>query len=365
MILKISRAWAVEAAAVLRQLAAKKAVEPCRCRRFIGNRRMWSLNFLRGGFCLIALATVSFGFVSSSDIAVAAEPQVPVPEVTVSAPRPPDAGQLAGDSVPKFIAAHGRPARVTGQLARWRDGVCPSTSGLTPAFNSFVSARIAAVAASVGAPHRDREHCKANIRIVFTTEPQKFIDAVSRKHSVLLGYHYSRDAKAIVTFRHPIQGWYVTATQNADGDIGLDDAMPMQQQSTDMSMMNAAKFALQSGTTPGGRLGSRLVTGLSSLLVHVLVVADTVKVTGYTIGSISDYLAMLVLSQTQSSDTCGPLPSILDLMAANCDKRERPDAVTAGDLAFLRALYSMDLREKYALQEGDILNNMMKQFKTR
>jgi hypothetical protein len=74
---------------------------------------------------------------------------------------------------------------------------------------------------------------------------------------------------------------------------------------------------------------------------------------------------MLVLSQTQSPDMCGPLPSILDLMASHCDSAEKPEAVTAGDLAFLRALYSTDLREKYALEEGDILNNMMRQFKAR
>lgn len=318
----------------------------------------------RRGFCSIAFATLSVGSVASIDVTGAAESSVPVPEVTVMAPRPPDPEQLAGDSVPKFVAAHGRPAKVTGQLARWRDAVCPSTSGLTPAFNAFVSARIAAVAAIVGAPHKDLGHCKANIKIVFTTEPQKLIDAVSKKNSVLLGYHYSRDAKAIATFSHPIQGWYVTATQNDDGEIALDDAMPMQQQSTDMSMMNAAKFALGSGTTPGGRLGTRLATGLRSLIVHVLVVADTGKVTGYTIGSISDYLAMLVLSQTQSSDTCGALPSILDLMAANCEKRDRPEAVTAGDLAFLKALYSMDLRENISLETSDIQNAMMREFKS-
>jgi hypothetical protein len=318
----------------------------------------------RRGFCSIAFATVGFGSVASIDVAGAAESSVPVPEVTVMAPRPPDPEQLAGDSVPKFIAAHGRPAKVTGQLARWRDAVCPSTSGLTPAFNSFVSARIAAVAAIVGAPHNYLDHCQANIRIVFTTEPQKLIDAVSKKNSVLLGYHYSRDAKKIATFSHPIQGWYVTATQNDDGHIGLDDAMPMQQQSADMTMMNAAKFALQSGTTPAGRLGARLATGLRSLIVHVLVVADTGKVTGYTIGSVSDYLAMLVLSQTQSSDTCGPLPSILDLMAANCEKRDRPEAVTAGDLAFLKALYSMDLRENISLETSDIQNAIMREFKS-
>jgi hypothetical protein len=286
-----------------------------------------------------------------------------IPTVTVTAPKPPDPEQLAGDSVPKFIAAHARPTQITGQLARWREGVCPVTSGLTPGFNAFVSARIEAVAAIVGAPHGGTRNCKHNIQIIFTTEPEKLIDAVSRKRgSALLGYHYSHDAQKIATFSHPIQGWYVTATQNDSGDFAIDDAAPIQQQATAMS--NVAQYALESGTTPGGRLGTRLATGLSSLLVHVLVVADARKVNGYTIGSVSDYLAMLVLSQTQSPDMCGPLPSILDLMASHCDAQEKPEAVTAGDLAFLRALYSTDLREKYALETGDIQNAMMREFKS-
>jgi hypothetical protein len=292
-----------------------------------------------------------------------ANPVAEIPTVTVTAPKPPDPEQLAGDSVSKFIAAHARPAQITGQLARWREGVCPVTSGLTPGFNAFVSARIEAVAAIVGAPHSGTGNCKHNIQIIFTTEPEKLIDAVSKKRgSALLGYHYSRDTQKIATFSHPIQGWYVTATQNDKGVFAIDGAAPIQQQATAMS--NVAQYALESGTTPGGRLGTRLATGLSSLLVHVLVVADARKVNGYTIGSISDYLAMLVLSQTQSPDMCGPLPSILDLMASHCDAQEKPEAVTAGDLAFLRALYSTDLREKYALETGDIQNAMMREFKS-
>jgi hypothetical protein len=122
---------------------------------------------------------------------------------------------------------------------------------------------------------------------------------------------------------------------------------------------------MQAATTPRGRLGTRLATGLNSFIVNVLIIADTKKVSGYTIGSISDYLAMLILSQTKSPDTCGNLPSILDLMASNCDEREKPDAVTAGDLAFLHALYAVDLREQLHLEQSDILSYMMKQFGAR
>jgi hypothetical protein len=244
-------------------------------------------DFSLARFWLYAIGATFLSCVAGSASAVsalsdvnAAEKSTPeIPTVTVTAPKPPDPEQLAGNSVPRLIAAHARPAAVTGQLARWREGVCPVTSGLTPGFNAFVSARIEAVAAIVGAPHSGTGNCKHNIQIIFTTEPEKLIDAVSKKRaSALLGYHYSHDAQKIATFSHPIQGWYVTATQNDKGEFAVDDAAPIQQQATTMS--NVAQYALESGTSPGARLGTRLATGLSSLLVHVLVVADTRKVNG-------------------------------------------------------------------------------------
>src|ERR1700761_3264962 len=86
-----------------------------------------------------------------ADAALTGAPS-PLPEVTVTAPRPPTPQELAGPAVPDFVHAHAVPALATGQLARWHVGICPLTSGLSPDFNDFVSARILAIAASVGAP---------------------------------------------------------------------------------------------------------------------------------------------------------------------------------------------------------------------
>jgi len=286
------------------------------------------------GFCSMALGILGFGLIVPMNAAGAAESavsvrEVTVPTITVTAPKPPDPEQLAGDSVPKFIAAHARPAVVTGQLARWREGVCPETSGLGPAFNSFVSARIDAVAAAVGAPHKDPGHCKSNVRILFTSEPKQVIEEIVKRDPALLGFHYAQQTQRAATFDHPIQGWYMTATQGDRGGIVVDNPNPIQQ--TTSALSNPVGRALESGTTPAGRAGTRLATGQNSLLVHALVIVDTKGVSGYAIGSISDYLAMLVLSQTQSPDTCGPLPSILDLMASHCVTQVKPEAVTAGD----------------------------------
>jgi hypothetical protein len=264
-----------------------------------------------------------------------------LPEVTVTAPRPPTAHQLAGDSVPVFVKSHGKPAVLTGQLARWVKGVCPTSMGLSPAFNDFVTARIQAVATSVGAPRATEAPCRPNVAIYFTNEPQKLLDDVVAHASELLGFHYPNQTKKLATVDRPIQAWYVTATRGANGVEFVDDIW---------------------GLPPPGRLGSRLATGKSSHIIFVLVVADANKLTSYSVGSISDYIAVLTLSRPVSLTACEALPSIIDLMSPVCGARSDSFSVTAGDGAYLRALYSVNMQQPLSLQRSDIQNKMTREF---
>lgn len=306
-------------------------------------------DLVRQGFCSIALV---FGTIASMDAAGAAESSVP--EVTVIAPRPPTAEELAGEAVPNFIASHATPSTVIHQIMRWRNGICPVASGLSPAFNAFVSARIVAVAAAVGAPRAADEKCKHNVEILFTSEPQQVLDELVKKHGGgMLGFHYAQQTKRLSAFKGPIQGWYVTSTRGDNGLEAVDAAVTLPVELPGQGYMPPV---------PAGRLGSRLFTGQTSAIVSAIIVVDLSKVSGHAIGPISDFLAMMILSQARSPDTCGTLPSIVDLMASNCG-REEPAQLTAGDIAFLRALYSMDLRENLSLATGDIQNAMMRDFK--
>jgi hypothetical protein len=97
--------------------------------------------------------------------------------------------------------------------------------------------------------------------------------------------------------------------------------------------------------------------------LRAAVVVDTTQVAGYTIGSIADYVSMAVLSLVQSPDHCDALPSILDLMSSSCHAREPPSGITAGDVAFLKALYYHNTGLGPSLSRDDIQSNMMRQFK--
>jgi hypothetical protein len=67
----------------------------------------------------------------------------------------------------------------------------------------------------------------------------------------------------------------------------------------------------------------------------------------------------------QTPDNCDPLPSILDMMSSSCGAREKPTAVTAGDLAFLKALYYRNTGLGRSLTRYEIQDNMLRQFNRR
>jgi hypothetical protein len=313
---------------------------------------------LRPAFCTVVWSTCAMTAAawadSSSSTATTAGSSI-LPDVTVIAPRPPAPQELAGEAVPNFVTSHAVPSIVIHQLTRWRVDICPETLGLSPASNAFVTARIEAVAAAVGAPYDAGVQCKYhNVQILFSTEPQKQLDEVMKLDSRLLGFHYSQQTEKVATFSRPVQGWYVTSTRNDSGHETVDDPFPL-------PAVDPRGFH---SPVPPGRPGSRLYNARSSLIVNALVVVDANKVQGMPIGPISDYVAMLVLSQSKSPDSCSQLPSIIDLMAANCREGEKPSQITAGDLAFLRALYKADLETPIELEESNLEDSMMRQFKS-
>jgi hypothetical protein len=66
---------------------------------------------------------------------------------------------------------------------------------------------------------------------------------------------------------------------------------------------------------------------------------------------------MLALSQARSPVACGALPSILDLMAEACSG-SAPATWTDSDIAYLAALYKVDLTTAMQLEKDNIAAQM-------
>jgi hypothetical protein len=202
----------------------------------------------------------------------------------------------------------------------------------------------------VSAPVESDLQCKDNVRILFTAGPQKIMTGIVKWASV---YFRARGRYAqmrpLIQFNddHAIQGWYMTTpfANIRNIDVG----------SLPLNLQPIWPRIIPSAITDYG--------DMSGIGVVILVV-DTTKVAGYAIGTIADYVAVLTLSVVQSPDHCDPLPSILDTMSSSCGAREKPTAVTAGDLAFLKALYYRNTGLGSSPSRDAIQYNMQQQLKS-
>jgi hypothetical protein len=292
-----------------------------------------------------------------SILAVAAAPAQPsAPSITVAPVTvqgtltPPEALKKSRG----FVRAYAAVSPTIGQFSRWHDQLCVMVTGLAPDQSAAVKARIEEVGVAVGLEIK-RPGCKANIEVVFTGKPQDLLDWVATHSDEVLGYHFASQLKALQTVSRPVQAWYMTATRGGSSDNA----------SLAFAIVNCGKGCAGAGVrgaheppeavdTPGGArpngCGGRHFTAcLSSLFDNVLVVVDARRVQGQPLDPITDYLAMLALSQPRSLDGCLDLPSIIDLFAPEpCPGRTPPDGLTPADAAYLSALYAADSQQKKA-----------------
>jgi hypothetical protein len=265
-----------------------------------------------------------------------------------------------------FVQEYAAPTAKVGQIARWHDPVCVQVVGLVPDQAAKVQARIGEVAGDVGLKLM-KPGCTSNIQVVFTPAPQAVLDKVAQHAEGTLGFHYPSELKAVKTVTHPIQAWYKTATRGGGGDnAGLAFAQYKDKFGNAVFATSFPGQTLDDETvdnpangTPTGCGDSHFSACLTSLFRNVLIVADSRAVDGKDLGAVSDYLAMLALSQPKSLDGCNALPSVIDLMAkAACPGRDAPDGFTPADATYLTALYASDAEARLSGEQGDIAGRM-------
>lgn len=284
-------------------------------------------------------------------------PQTELPEITVTAAVPPTEEELAGNSLSQFVdhhaTTHDFPTPISRNLGRWRGGmqsICPATTGLSTNYNAFVTSRLRAVAEYVGAPVQSDSKCSDNVTVVFTDNPEQAMKGiVSWAQKYFQRNNHFQSIKRLIAYTsdHAIQGWYFTTHGGARAS------------NTEIALLPVSLLPIWPKIFPRNDGGDTNGIGAAVLIV------DARKIEGTPIGAIADYLAVLSLSVIQSPDHCDPLPSILDLMSSSCGAREKPTAITAGDLAFLKALYYKNTVLGGSLSRADIEANMMDQFKLR
>ncbi|MEY4966012.1 MAG: hypothetical protein RL274_1595 [Pseudomonadota bacterium] len=273
-----------------------------------------------------------------------------VDNVIVTAPR-----LRPEKALDNFIIAHAKTARPNGKIARWKAGICPLTIGLPAKFNQYVTQRIIRVAMTAGAPLAAAEPCRTNLIVLATPEPQALLDNIRKKHPMALGFHYRSRAERIATMRLPIQAWHGTVTEDFRGRLYKD--FPTMDPGFEGTGLLPTDFLLPDGMSV---TGNRTGDGLKSQFTSAIIIMDTTRIGGQEIGPLSDYIAMLALSQGQYYDTCQDIPSITNLMAQGCGPEMKPAALTDIDVTYLRGLYRMSAGLSYIGQRGSIAFSMKK-----
>jgi hypothetical protein len=287
---------------------------------------------VRQVLAIVAGCAVAMPLIAAARDAGRSSGSAQIPDVVITERRPTQ--YEAYSDVFKFVTAHSSFTRKIHQVARWDAPVCPRVVNMPKAFGDFVVARIKTLAQRVSAPVK--ADCKPNVMILYTPNPQAALDWIKEHKPDFLGMHFIPDRDMVAAVTRPIQAWYVTATSNGTQSF-VDNAYRQ---------------------TPGGVAGSRLSVGLSSELVHVLIVINSNEIGGHKVGPIADYVAMIALSQAQSPDDCIRLPSILNYLSPGCRADDPPQAMTAEDIAYLKGLYAISPTSLGNLQRSGIITHM-------
>ena len=248
----------------------------------------------------------------------------------------------------EFIGSYAMPSLLLGTIPRWHAPICLEIRGVRPEFQTMVEQRVRYIAIEAGAPMAGNA-CKPNLSITFTPEPQKLLDNIRARNSYALGYH------AATSISHPVQAWYATATTDIRGRSFTDGEIFTNFDTDGISPVYSY------GNTPMVQVeGMPGRSGLRSDLTTVTIIVDSRQTSGFMVGAVADYVAMLALTQTQAYDTCENLLSITNLLSADCDTKLKPNAITANDVAYLRGLYHMDSGAPLKVQQDQIAGEMAK-----
>ncbi len=220
------------------------------------------------------------------------------------------------EAVRSYVAASLR-APYQQSLARWRDPVCPSISGLDKEQAVYLIARLAEVTREAGIP-MGKPRCEPNLFIIATPEPERLLRLWGAKNTRLFGDEgYPPRVRRFLETPRPVRVWY-----DASVNGGLD----------------AAKSGEDIGAYGAGdKSASRLTySGAVRNFDDVIVVIDSEKTKGLKAGQLADYVIMVSLAEINTDADQGDAQTILRLFDASATP---PLEMSSWDKALLRALY--------------------------
>ena len=245
-----------------------------------------------------------------------AQGTAPVETITSQAERARD-DSMARSVVQSLLA---QSQSMENQYARWKAPVCPHVYGFTPVAAYVIERRIKDIAEEVGAPVDRTDPCVPNIGIIVSADPQKSFDSLAARAPWLV-ISSTRRTKV----EYPVETWYASMLRDYNGKLNFDQSW--EDAGLDGPPMVPAQL-------------SRLSTGQTAEMGAATVLVDANAVTGMSLGTLADYIALQTLAQSQVNGRCQEVPSIANLMLKNCDPADHTDSLSDIDIALLTGLYA-------------------------
>jgi hypothetical protein len=216
-------------------------------------------------------------------------------------------------------------------LSRWQTVVpmCPLVAGLSREDGEFILARVSKIAAAAGAPLAP-EHCKPNLYIVVSADPDALLKAWNKRDVWMFGDESDQGGTKIRKFLNsnsPIRVWY-------NAELYSEEGTPLGNTEGRVNLRATA---------------TRLVFNETRDLTSALIMVDAPRARGVNFGQLAAYIAMLGLAEIRADADVVDAPTILHLFSRS--ENDRPPGLSTWDEAFLKALYHTEQADKQQLAE--------------
>ncbi|MEY4640739.1 MAG: hypothetical protein RLZZ227_733 [Pseudomonadota bacterium] len=275
-----------------------------------------------------------------------------IEDIVVTGRRPEALRQLMLD----FVVAIGDPVSTQRGFARWRDDVCVGVHNLPDQrIAQYIADKISLVALEVEL-EPGQPGCRPNLHIVFSPDARTLATsmvqaapAMFRPYGGTGGTTQGLDAlEQFKTSAAPVRWWQVTMVVD---ELGLPAiSLP------GIGDVDAATGDLS--TVPSIRgIASRLKNPLSDAIWGTIVIIDAPRLGNISWPQLTDYIALVALTQVNPGSAPAGYDSILNLFSAD----KPPPAMTDMDHSYLTALYSIDTMMMPHIQRGMLANRMMRE----
>jgi len=232
--------------------------------------------------------------------------------------------------------------------ARWDRTVCVGVANLRPVAAQQMIDRVSQIAMDVGLEPGE-PGCKPNVLVVVTTDGAGMARGLAQARPLAFrpGVGGStRGSHAFDVFRNsdrPVRWWHVSLP--VDSETGAP-AVRMRGE--------------ESGPAIDGT-ASRLRTTIRNDLRRVFIIVDFDQAASVTFQQLSDYVAMVALSQVDPDAETRSYDTVLNVF----DNPHAAEGLTDWDLAYLKSLYTAELNQRMPGAQGGAIGSIMTRDRTR